>query len=763
MNMFRASVPGQQQGTAAPPPQPPADDDDGIDLGELVTTLWRGKWWIALFALLAVAAGAFDLARTAPTYQADALVQLEDRGGRLALPEGMRDMVETSASAQSEIEVMSSRMVLSQAVAELNLDWSVQPAQPPVLGPILERNWLPDPLEGLLRHDSAAPYLEPFVRPGERIVLEDFQVPPEWVGRGLSLEVTQSGYRLELPDGRHLDGESGMLLEDPETGFGILVGEISAPAGRQFTLRQVSERAATNRLRSGLSAEQRGRDSGILRLTMTGPSPEQAERMLDASLQAYVQQNISRSAAEAERSLEFIREQLPEAEEELRQAEERLSDFREEATTRALEQEDEFALGQELDFVSQSLLNRIARLESELRRLDQRAEANRDNYPESHPFFRQINESREEVEEQLSQLLSRVEDLPASQRRIVNLQRDVDVAQQIYSDLQTRAQEMEVLRASTVGSVRVVDTASASGSPIEPQRERNLLIAALAGLAAGMGFVLLRSWLRKGIRDASDLERFDLPVFATINYTPHADLKHRRRGALPILALTQPDDLVNEAFRSLRTSLHFGMLDSPTKALALTSSAPQAGKSFTAVNLAVVAAQSGQRVCLVDGDLRRGQLRRYFDLPRDQPGLAQVLAGDVAPLSPLVQTSVEGLSFLPTGRYPPNPSELLMRRELGELVATLDAEFDLIIFDTPPALAVTDPVIIGRATVTSILIARHDVTVPGEVEAVKKTFQSAGLQLAGAVLNGFDPRKARASYGYGYNYGYRYSYKRRGA
>lgn len=171
MNMFRASVPGQQQGTAAPPPQPPADDDDGIDLGELVTTLWRGKWWIALFALLAVAAGAFDLARTAPTYQADALVQLEDRGGRLALPEGMRDMVETSASAQSEIEVMSSRMVLSQAVAELNLDWSVQPAQPPVLGPILERNWLPDPLEGLLRHDSAAPYLEPFVRPGERIVL----------------------------------------------------------------------------------------------------------------------------------------------------------------------------------------------------------------------------------------------------------------------------------------------------------------------------------------------------------------------------------------------------------------------------------------------------------------------------------------------------------------------------------------------------------------------------------------------------------------
>ena len=758
MNMLR-STGTQEQGSSPPPP----DNDDEIDLGQLLATIWSGKWIVALITGLALAGGGFHLARTLPTYEADALVQLEDRSGALALPSDMRDLVESGGSAQTEIEIMRSRMVLTRAVAELNLDWQITPKRPPLLGPLLERHRLPDTLEDWLAGGMPAPYLVPYARPGEGVTLDDFQVPPQWLGQDLRLGVTEAGYRLDLPDGRSLEGAAGTLRTDAATGLNIVVGAIDAPAGRVFTLRQLSERAASDRLREGMTASESGSGSGILRVTMTAPSRAQAERRLDAALQAYVQQNIARSAAEAERSLEFIRGQLPEAEAELRNAEARLSDFRDQAAARALEQEDAFELGQELDFVSQSLLNRISRLESELRRLEERAEANRDTYPDGHPFFRQIDEARGEVEERLTELLGRVEDLPASQRRIVELEREVETARQTYSDLQARAPEMEVLRASTVGSVRVVDTASAAPLAVAPRQPLILALAGLLGVMSGAGVVLVRNWLRRGLRDASDLERLDLPVFATINHAPELDRKSRRRGKLPILALENPEHLAVEGLRSLRTSLHFGMLDAPSKAIVVTSAAPQAGKSFISTNLAVLAAEAGQRVCLVDADLRRGQLRRYFDLPRKQPGLAQVLAGGITLDDALVQTPQERLSVLPTGPYPPNPAELLMRRELSELVTTLDAGFDLVIFDAPPVLAVTDPVIIGRVTGTSIFIARHDRTPPGEVEAVKKTFQAAGLRLAGAVLNGFDPRKARATGNYGYNYGYRYSYKSRGA
>ena len=757
MNMLRGA---QNRDQAAAPP----DQDGEIEIGQVLATLWGGKWIIAAVTAIGIGIGTFEVARTPPTYEADALVQLEDRGGRLALPSEMRDLVESSASARTEIEIMRSRMVLARAVADLNLDWQITPERPPVLGPLLEEHRFPALLETWLEAGILGDLLTPYSRPGDGITLGEFQVPPHWLGAPIRLEVTEAGYVLELPDGRSLDGTAGALLTDADLrDFGLIVETITAPPGRVYTLRQVSERAATGRLRGGLAASEQGGDSGILRVTMTGPDPAQAERRLDAALQAYVQQNISRSAAEAERSLEFIRGQLPEAEAELRAAEERLSDFRDQAAEGALEREETLELGQELDFVSQSLLNRIARLENELRRLEERAETNRDTYPDGHPFFRQIDEARSEVEEQLSQLLGRVEDLPASQRRIVEFEREVETARQTYSELQTRAQEMEVLRASTVGSVRVVDTASASGGAIAPQGARIIAIAAAIGMTGGTGIVLMRNWLRRGLRDASDLERLDLPVFATVNHAPEIDHGWHRRGHLPVLALDNPEHLAIEGLRSLRTSLHFGMLDAPSKAIVLTSAAPQEGKTFTAVNLAVLAAETGQKVCLVDGDMRRGQLRRYFDLPRAQPGLAEVLSGELAIDDALVPMRVAGLHLLPTGRFPPNPSELLMRRELSELITTLDAVFDLIIIDSPPTLAVTDAVILSRVAGTALLVARHDRTVPGEVEAVKKTFQAAGLRLAGAVLNGFDPRKARGYGSYGYNYGYRYSYKSPGA
>ncbi|MFN4100531.1 MAG: polysaccharide biosynthesis tyrosine autokinase, partial [Pararhodobacter sp.] len=398
---------------------------------------------------------------------------------------------------------------------------------------------------------------------------------------------------------------------------------------------------------------------------------------------------------------------------------------------------------------------------AELAALQRREDELSQRYTAAHPAYRLLLEERGRLESRLALLREEVGALPETQRQIINLTRDLDLAQRLYTELLTRAQQVEVLRASTIGSVRIIDPAATGGTPIAPRRNLILALGLALGGMGGIGLVLLRNWLRKGVQDAAEIERQGLPVFATINYSRTADTAGRRKGQLPILAQAEPGDLAVEAFRSLRTSLHFGMLDAASPTLTITSAHPEAGKSFLATNLAYVAAQAGQRVCLIDADLRRGQLRRYFNLPRNQPGLAEVLAGDREIGDVLLPGPVADLYVLPTGRYPPNPSELLMRAQLRRLLDWCAENFDLTILDAPPALAVTDPVILGRSTGATILVVRHDVTAPGEVDATMKTFAAAGLRLNGAVLNGFDPRKARGGYGYGYGYGYRYEYKQR--
>lgn len=710
-------------------------DDDEIDLSQLVLTLWKGKVLIALATVLGIAVGAFVIANTNPTYQADALLQLEERTGSLALPSSLSAMVDNDPRSVTEIEILRSRMVLGQAVADQNLDWRVEPELVPVIGTMLSRYHFPliDPM-----------IPDRFIRPGESLVLEHLIVPPNWLNRDIEVVVLDGqDFQLTLPDGQQVEGVVGDRLTIDDSGFSITIQSLEAPPERRLTIRQLDEIRAIENLGSRLSVSERGRASGILEVRLSGEDRLGNARALNAIIEAYLGQNIARSAAEAESSLSFIREQLPQAERNLREAETELNAFRQQQVTI------------DLSLETQTILGQVTRIEGELAGLQRREDELRQRYNPAHPTYRALLDERERLETRLAELRDQVGALPETQRQILNLTRSVELAQRIFTELLTRAQEVEVLRASTIGNVRIVDAAAMGPLPIAPRKALILALAMVLGGMVGIGLVLIRNWMRKGIQDGSELEKLGLPVFATVNYSKDADTGGRRQGKLAILALEKKADLTVEALRSLRTSLHFGMLDARTPTLCVTSSHPEAGKSFLAVNLAIVAAQAGQRVCLVDADLRRGQLRRHFDVPRTQPGLAEIIAGTATAEETVVEGPVDGLFFLPSGRYPPNPSELLMRAEFSRLVEWCGQRYDLTIFDTPPALAVTDPVIVARNTGSTIFVARHDVTHPGEVEAAIKAFSTSGLRLSGAVLNGFDPRKARGRYGYGYRYEYK--------
>ncbi len=712
-------------------------DADELDLKKLVLSIWGSRYLISLCAAIGLFLAVGYIANTPPTYQADALLQLEKSSGGLAMPSGLADFMQEDSRAATEIEIISSRLIIAQVVAEQNLDWQISPVLAPVIGNALARYDLPVPEFG---------FLQTYGRKGDAIAVDLLEVPPEWVEQIIAVDAVGDGsFELTLPDETKLTGKVGAIVQDAQKGFALKISKLTAPAGRQFTLKHLSERKAIDAVRSGLSITERGRQSAILEVRIQNGDKAKAVLILNAIAEAYVRQNIDRSSAVAESSLEFINQQLPEAKATLEAAEKALNDYRQKQQS------------VDLTFETENVLSQVTRIEIELRELQSKEDEIRQRYKTSHPIYQQLLAQRQRLNDDLTKMRGEVEALPETQKEVLNLTRDLELAQQIYTELLTRAQEVRVMKASTVGNVRIIDRAEASIAAVAPKTQIVLILGLLLGGMIGVMVALLRGWLRKSVQGSETLEAMGLPVFATINLAGVA--KGVGRKANGILAVTDPTDLAVEGLRSLRTSLQFGMLDATSKSLSITSTAPGAGKSFTSLNLAVVTAQAGQTVCLIDADMRRGQLRKAFGVQKNEIGLSEYLAGEKTLDEVMRVTKTPGLTFISTGRYPPNPSELLMRTRMSDLIAALNARFDFTLLDCPPVLAVTDPVIIGGKTGGVLAVVRFDQTPITEVQAMVKALDSSGVKLIGTILNGFDPRKAKATGSAGYNY--RYEYKSR--
>lgn len=711
---------------------------DEIDLGQLIETIWVGKWLIVLWVVLGTFLGVFVFATTAKVYQSDALVQLESKSSQLGLPTELLGLSDTGAQTTTEIEIIGSRLVLGQAVAKLNLDWQAEPLLMPVIGVAVKRYGLP------------FPELPAYARPDSSITLELLQVAADWVEKPIALIITgENSFSVTLPNNEVLTGQVGVTLTNLDQTFALRVALLTGAIGREFLVMQRDEARTVQAVRQGLTIIEKGRGSGILQLQYKAGDPLYAQRVLNAIVTSYAKQNIDRGVANAESGLQFLETQLPIAEKAVRDAENELNDYRRQAQI------------VDLSFESQSLLTQVDRINTDLQALQAQEDEIKQRYTPNHPVYQQLLNNRSRLQAQLEQLRQETEKLPEAQRNVLNMSGKLELAQNVYNNLQIQAQSTRVLRASNIGSVRIIDLAQVRVAAIAPRNSRILMLSFLLGVIVGVSNVLLRNWLRRGLQGADQIEQLGLPVFATVDYVLSADnSRNQKLNSFPILAIENPTNIAIEAFRSLRTSLHFGMLDAPNKSLVLTSGAPGAGKSFTAVNLAVVMAQGGQRVCLIDADLRRGQTRKYFNQPKNAPGLAQYLAEEKTLAEVMKQGPVEGLSFIATGRFPPNPAEMLMRPRMKELLALLNKEFDLILIDTPPILAVTDPAVLGSIAGGTMLVTRFDYTQIGEVEASKRTLEGAGIKIIGAILNGYKHTNASGSR-YRYNYSYRYEYKRK--
>jgi len=295
-------------------------------------------------------------------------------------------------------------------------------------------------------------------------------------------------------------------------------------------------------------------------------------------------------------------------------------------------------------------------------------------------------------------------------------------------------------------TVTVVEAARLPEDPIEPNIPRNLSLGALLGLLIGLGLAVLREQLDNTVKRADDVEELTgAAVIGGVLY--NGDISKK-----PLAQQLQGQSPTAEAFRQIRTNLQFLNVDNPPRVIIMTSSLPGEGKSTAAISLALVLAQSDERVAVVEGDLRRPRVTRYLRMVGGV-GLTNVLAGTIA-LEDALQPLGDGkLMVLASGPSPPNPSEMLGSSHMRQVIADLRASNDYVIVDSSPLLPVTDGLVLASLCDGVVLVSRHGVTKREQLRQSAQMLRSVDAKLLGVVLNML-PAKSSGSYGYGYGYAY---------
>ena len=347
-----------------------------------------------------------------------------------------------------------------------------------------------------------------------------------------------------------------------------------------------------------------------------------------------------------------------------------------------------------------------------------------------------------QLQAELTGTQGELDKMPARQITLTRLQRQVEVAQGIYSDLLKRAQEMQVGRVMALGNTDVVELADTPRLPIKPNVPANLALGLLLGLVVGAGLVLLQEQVDDTVNDEADVIRCaDAPVLAAVP----AFEWHGTSAALPALTL---NGKVTDAYSGLRVNLGFLTPGGRGQAVLVTSSEPGEGKTTTALNLAIVAAQSGRRVVLVDADLRHSSLRQLMGLTNVR-GLSDVLAGQATVAQVARAFEGSGLSLIACGARAPNPADLLDSREMRELVEQLRREADLIILDSPPLLAAPDSLVMADLCDAVVMVCVPGATHGRALQRARGLLNQIGRRVSGVVLN-----KVRPAGNYGYYYDY---------
>lgn len=726
-----------------PPTVIPGSAEDELDLRDLLATLQDARWIV--LSVTAVALGlalAYSFLAT-PIYSSNVLLQLDKREGGLSGIEELSAALSGATPAEAELEIIRSRSVIAATVDALQLDLAVRPKHFPIIGRALAA-----------RHDGDAPAepwfgAESFAWGGEQIKVDRLEVPVALEGEVLTLTAGAGGaYAIAGPDGEALVAgtvsEPSVLSASGVTAF---VSRLVARPGTRFTLVKTDRVGQVETLQQQLTVVELGEQTGVIELSLTGSNPRKVAEILNTIAAVYLRQDVERRSAEAEQTLKFLQEQMPEIRATVETAETKLSEYR--SRVGAVD----------LSIEAQELVTQLSAVQAELSQLQFQQAELRQRYTPRHPTMLALEEKFSRLRAERDRLDVQLRQLPSREQDSVRLLRDARASNELYMLLLNKAQEIKVAKAGTVGNVRIVDNAFVPRNPVKPKQAQVISIGVLLGLIVGIGAALAYRAMDPGIYDPNFIEaRFGTPIYSVI---PHAREQRvmeklwEKTGqqAAPLLAREHPGCTAVEGLRSLRTSLQFALMDAPNNVITITGSVPAIGKSFIAANLAYVLAEADLKVLLIDADLRKGSLHKAFGVPQ-AGGLSELIAGKITAEQAVLKVN-ERLHFIRCGVFPPNPSEILLSDKFKGLVEQLRKDYSVVLIDAAPLLVVTDGVLAARVAGTVFMVMRAGRHTASEVSLALRRMAQNGIVPRGAIFNDLVSRRA-INYSYGDYYSSKY-------
>ena len=692
-----------------------------------------------------------------PVYEATATLHVQEekvKGGDLLGDLGLtRDN-----PIETEIEILKSRTNAEEVVRRLQLNWRRDLKKSETRFKILEFNSLDDDPEYQIR------LLTP----------DTFSIKGgDW------------NNALEVESGKRVTRE----------GFTLLIDQLQGAPGDSFELTLSPFNQTVSGLRSVVTASELGKGTNIIRLSYRDTDREQAAEIVNTLATTYLDRNVILKTEEARKSVDFIRQQLDEVRQLLDNAEQSLQDYKrasgvikldsevdvliqrlslvdkERSTEKLRTRQAEWAisalqkaLAEGRSYAPSSLLDDpvLAGLATELARLEVERQGLLSELTESHPQVLSLTErivagqkkmlasyqalqsgldlKIRDLDADILVFEQQLQTLPEAEQQLARLTRLATVNADIYTFLLHKHEEARIARASTISSINIIDPAITPETPIKPNKKKNLLLALIVGAMAGVGVAFFIEYLDDTLKDAETAKQLlGLPILSIIPFielkpdlAEEGDLQQKIERTL--ITHLEPRSPAAEAFRTLRTGLHFASIGKESKVLLVSSSFPGEGKTTVSANLAETIAKTGARVLLVGCDLRRPTLHTIFD-KSCSPGLTELLIGDATVTETIHKTGINSLDFISAGTTPPNPAELVGSEKMRAFLETVRGEYDVIVLDAPPILAVTDASLLSEYSDQLLLVLEVGRVQVRAAQRMKELVASMQIDVAGMVIN----------------------------
>lgn len=771
-----------------------------LPLSDVFTMTLRHWPWIILSVVICVGFATLYILRTPKVYTRSAEIQIKDNEDGAA-PTEFKDLglFQSSSNVQDEIAILDSRDLMEEVVRRLNLDNSYY-REGFFHDSIAYGTNLPIDLTIKDIPEAAAVSLKIKVNKSGNVTLSDIKMPKK-----------------ELPDKTY----TGMLNDTIMTAIGKMVvkptSEYKKGKDVDLIFRKTPFESACKSFSGRLGVSLTDKDGNVITLTMADQSQQRADDVLSMLITVYNESWIRDKNQITVSTSNFIDERLGVIEDELGNVDSDISAYKsanlipdvQAAASMYMEksqkaEEEILKLNNMLQMMkdirsylnshnsnnqlmpsmpanggvsSQGITTQINDYNKRVLQRNALAEKSSEQNPIVIQLDGQIAAQRKAIMSTVdneiadlsnklktyrgseAQTTSRIATNPTQAKNLLSVERQQKVKEELYLFLLQKREENELSQSFTAYNTKIVNRPGPSDVPPSPRRMHVLGLAFLLGLAIPFGVTYVRESNNTKLRGRMDIKQLKVPFLGEIPQDPASKGKKAKDSDRTILVKAGARDIVNEAFRVLRTNVEFlAAADGSSSVIAVTSFNPGSGKSYITVNLAMSIALKDKKVLVIDGDMRRGSASAYVDSP--SKGLSNYLSGAISDVNSVIVKSkdCERLNVLPVGSVPPNPSELLGLPKFAEMLEALKSQYDFIFIDCPPIEMVADTQIIDRYADRTFFIIRAGLLERAMIPELDNLYESKKYKNMALILNGTSNLKGRSGYGYGYGYGNGYKY-----